>query len=98
MARQTTITIETTSLLMLRSRNSKRAWCRECAAESEMLALKKDDLGTRNATTFEKWLDSGAVHRVELPDGSSLICLNSLLALVRKASSANSGIPRIAKR
>ena len=94
MARQTTITIETTSLLVLRSR-SKRAWCRECGAESEMFALEKGDSATRNATPFEKWFNSGEVHHAELPDGSSLICLNSFLALVQTINSANIGIPRL---
>jgi hypothetical protein len=95
MARQTTITIETTSLLMLHSRNCKRAWCRECGAESEMFALEKGDLPTRLATAFEKWINSGEMHHAELPDGSSLICLNSLLALVQNTNSANRGIPRL---
>jgi len=95
MARRTTITIETTSLLVLRSRNSKRAWCRECGAEAEMFTMEKGDLGTPNATLFEKWLNSGEMHHAKLPDGSSLICLNSFLALVQTTNSANSGIPRL---
>jgi hypothetical protein len=94
MAKQTTITIETTSLLVVRSRNSKRAWCRECGAETEMFALEKGEL-IRNATAFEQWLNSGEVHRVELSDDTLLICLNSLLNLVRNANSANSGVPRL---
>ena len=32
----------------------------------------------------EKWLNSEHPHRVQAMDGSALICLNSLLALVRK--------------
>ena len=95
MARRTTITIETTSLLVLRSRNSKRTWCRECGAEAEMFTLEKGDLGTPNAAPFEKLLNSGELHRAELPDGSSLICLNSFLALVQTINSANIGIPRL---
>src|SRR4051794_10313758 len=40
MAKQTKITIETDSLLILRGRNSTRAWCPRCAAEGEMIALE----------------------------------------------------------
>ena len=43
MAKQTKITIETDSLLILRGRNSKYAWCPQCAAEAEMVAL--DNVG-----------------------------------------------------
>src|SRR5215471_15377843 len=95
MARRTTITIETTSLLVLRSRNSKRAWCRECGAQAEMFTLEKGDFGTPNTAPFEKWLSSGELHHLELPDGSSLVCLNSFLALVETTNSANSEIPRL---
>ena len=35
MAKQTKITIETDSLLILRGRSSVRAWCPRCAAEVE---------------------------------------------------------------
>src|ERR1700756_4562153 len=43
MAKQTRITIETDSLLILRGRSSSRAWCSQCAAEVETIAL--EDMG-----------------------------------------------------
>lgn len=84
MARQTTITIETKSLLILRSRNSTEAWCPVCGALVEMLLLENAGLPTEQAPTLAQWLNSGDVHRVEGADGASLLCLDSLLARARK--------------
>jgi hypothetical protein len=86
MSRQTKITIETESLLILRSRNSQRAWCPRCAAECEVIAL--EDVGflsNLDRSAFEDWVNSDELHRSETPDGSTLICLNSLLTRVHKA-------------
>jgi hypothetical protein len=70
--KQTTITIETTSLLILRAGNSKIMWCPACGAEVEML-----ELSTREISALGKL--SRDVHRSGAPDGGALICLNSLL-------------------
>jgi hypothetical protein len=84
MAKQTKITIETDSLLILRIRNSTRAWCPRCAAEREMIALDKTGgISNLRLPLLEEWLKSGDLHRSESADGSPLICLNSLLARVR---------------
>jgi|SRR5215469_8792758 len=90
MAKQTTITIETSSLLILRSRNARGAWCPACGAEVEMIELSNPEM-----SAFGQWLDSGEVHRSEAPDGASLICLNSLLARVQTTKPANCGLPRL---
>ena len=85
MAKQTRITIETESLLILRGRNSRRAWCSRCAAEVEMIAL--EDMGVISnleRPELEEWLNSGELHRLQTAEGSTLICLNSLLARVQK--------------
>ena len=84
MAKQTRITIETDSLLILRGRNSSRAWCPLCAAEEEMIALENTGvISNLEKTALEEWLNSGELHRLQAADGSTLICLNSLLALVQ---------------
>ena len=84
MAKQTTITIETDSLLILRGRNTTRAWCPRCAAEGEMIALENTDVISNLAkAALEEWLNSEELHRVQATDGSALICLNSLLARVQ---------------
>lgn len=89
MAKQTRIIIETHSLLILQSRDSRRAWCRHCGFEGEMIAL--ENLGAipnLDRRALEAWLNSGDLHRSQADDGSELICLNSLLARVRKTKSA----------
>jgi hypothetical protein len=84
MAKQTKITIETGSLLILRRGNSTRAWCPRCAAEGEMIALEKTGVISNLQKPFlEEWLNSEDVHRSEAADGPLLICLNSLLARVQ---------------
>ena len=64
MAKQTKITIETESLLILRGRTTNRAWCPACAAEREVIAL--EDIGVISnleRSALEEWLNSGNLHR-----------------------------------
>lgn len=84
MAKQTKITIETDSLLILGSRNSRRAWCPLRAAGGEMIALENAGvISNLERPALEEWLNSGNLHRSQAADGSVLICLNSLLARVQ---------------
>jgi hypothetical protein len=84
MAKQTKITIETDSLLIVRGQNSRRAWCPMCAAEAEMIALENAGvISNLEPTALEEWLNSGQMHRSQATDGTALICLNSLLARVQ---------------
>lgn len=89
MTKQTKITIETESLLILQGRNSSRAWCPRCAAEVEMIALENTGvISNLDRRAIEEWLNSGELHRTQTPDGSELICLNSLLARVQKTKAS----------
>jgi hypothetical protein len=84
MTRQTKITIETDSLLFLRGRNCIRAQCPLCRGESEMVALENlQVVSNLDRPSLEEWINSSDLHRLKSGDGSTLICLNSLLALVR---------------
>jgi hypothetical protein len=84
MAKQTKITIETDSLLILRGGNSRRAWCPRCAAEGEMISLENTGvISNLERPALEEWLNSGELHGSQAADGSTLICLNSLLARVQ---------------
>ena len=86
MRKRTKITIETDSLLILRGRNTTRAWCPLCAAEGEMIALENAGLiSNLERPALEEWLNSAELHRSQAADGSVLICLNSLLARVRNS-------------
>ena len=85
MAKPTKITVETDSLMIVRGRNSTRAWCPLCGAEAEMIALDSVGVITNlDHSAFEEWLNSGALHRSQSADGSEQICLHSLLARVLK--------------
>jgi hypothetical protein len=87
MAKQTRITIETDSLLIVRGRSSVRTWCSRCAAEVEMIALENMGvISNLERPELEEWLSSGELHRLQAADGSALTCLNSLLARVQKAT------------
>jgi hypothetical protein len=84
MTKQTKITIETDSLLFLRGLNSIRAQCPLCRGESEMVAIENlQVVSNLDRPSLEEWINSGDLHRLKSGDGSTLICLNSLLALAR---------------
>ncbi len=94
MAKRTTITMETDSLLVLRGRIPLRAWCPECGAEAEMVPL--DDLGVVSnlpPREVQAWLESEDLHRTTAPDGTHMICLQSMLKRVHKGKIA-SGIAK----
>jgi hypothetical protein len=89
MAKQTRITIETDSLLIVRGRSSRRTWCPQCAAEGEMIALENVGvISNLERPALEEWLNSGELHRSQAADGSQVICLNSLLARVQNTKAS----------
>jgi hypothetical protein len=89
MAKQTRITIETDSLLIVRAGNTSRGWCPQCGAEGEMVALANAGIVSNlERSAIEEWLNSGDLHRLAAPDGSPLICLKSFLARVQNAETS----------
>ena len=89
MAKQTKITIETESLLILRGRTSLRAWCKQCGGETEVIPLEGVGvMSNLSAPDVEAWIESDDLHRSQAPDGGTLICLNSLLKRVQKSKTA----------
>jgi hypothetical protein len=87
MTKQTKITTETDSLLLLRGRNATRAYCPFCSAESEMIVLGNlQVISNLDRQSFEEWINSGELHRLQGDEGSPLICLNSLLARIRNTT------------
>lgn len=85
MAKQTTITVESDSLLFLRGRMPLRAWCPQCGAEAEMIPL--DDLGVVSnlpPPEVRAWLESEDLHHTTAADGAPMICINSMLKRVHK--------------
>lgn len=86
MAKRTEITVETTSLFVLRGRNVLRQWCTQCAAEGEMISLENIGvISNLDQHVVEEWLNSEGLHRRQSADGVTLVCLNSLLARAQSA-------------
>lgn len=84
MTKHAKITVETTSLWMLQAQTDERAWCAQCAAESEVVRLDRIGvISNLDREALEEWINSGRIHRLDSPDGSSAICLNSLLAWIQ---------------
>jgi hypothetical protein len=84
MKKRTTITVETESLLILRNRVAgQHLWCSQCGAQAEMIA-PGISLTSSILRDVEKLLETGRLHQGESTDGVALLCLNSLLAFVRK--------------
>lgn len=69
------ITLETKRLLRLRRSGTAKIWCQECSAETDFILEKEiRDL-------IEK-LETGLhLHKISAPDGTILICLESLSKL-----------------
>lgn len=85
MSKQARITIETDSLLILQGRIWRRAWCPQCGAERNVIAL--EDIGVLSnlgRSALQEWLNSRGLHRSQTADGTTLICLNSLFDRVQK--------------
>ena len=89
MTKQTKITIETESLLILRGRTSLLAWCQQCGGEAEMIPLEgMGVISNLPSPEVDAWIESEDIHRSQAPDGKTLICLNSLLKRVQKSKTA----------
>jgi len=98
MARTTTITIETSSLMVLRAGGSMRAWCPRCAAEAEMVSLQNFGVTSNlDRAAIQDWVDSRHIHRNEAVDGSTTVCLNSLLDHLTGGNPAERGTARANK-
>jgi hypothetical protein len=78
-----TISIETSSRVVVQTSGSVRAWCPECAAESEFIPVVPVPAGFGAAAAV--WIEcigTAGLHRVTSQSGTALICLRSLLASV----------------
>lgn len=94
MAKRITITIETTSVVVLRSTCTSRSWCPLCASEFETVALTgAETLTQTHFPALQKWLESGTVHHFNTPEGVPLICPTSLQACVQKPKTGNPAKP-----
>jgi hypothetical protein len=73
--RRTKITIETEGLLVVRQARTVISWCPDCQAEVEVLLLGEDI----SKAQLLGGLATGTLHIWTPPEGSTQICLPSLL-------------------
>jgi hypothetical protein len=67
----------------------RHAWCAACAAEGEVIALEEVGLiSNLERSALEEWLNSGNLHRLQSADGSTFICLKSLLTRLQKTKTS----------
>ena len=70
MTKQTKITIETDSLLILRGRTSLRTWCEQCSGEVEVIPLEGVGvISNLPIPEVQAWIESDDLHRSQAPDG-----------------------------
>ncbi len=80
--RRTRIVVETQGVWIIRRPGGPfSAWCGACAAEVRMIT--PDEAATIlccSTRTIYSWVEAAKIHFSERPDGSLLICLDSLPA------------------
>lgn len=78
--RRTRIVVETQGVWVIRRPGGQlRAWCEGCAGEVHMIT--PDEAATIlccSTRTIYSWVEAAKIHFSEQPEGSLLICLDSL--------------------
>ncbi len=76
----TRITVETDTLMVIRRAKAIPAWCPDCRAEVDAIALGSDSLAeAATAAQLQEWLDTGKLHFWQPTDGPAQVCVPSLL-------------------
>lgn len=73
--KETTITIETTSLLVLSTGELRTMWCPACNRNVPILVIAKRDIWALRRLPRH-------LHHSDGADGTAVICLNSLLGVI----------------
>lgn len=79
MKRRREVTIEIDEVVIRRPRAITLGWCHQCGAQVRMLTPDAA-AATVNVSlrTIYRRVEAGRVHYTELPEGSLLVCANSL--------------------
>lgn len=76
--RATRITVETETLVLVRRAKAVLAWCPDCCAEVDVIAL--DELAEPvTAAQIHEWFGANNLHFWQMAEGSVRICVSSLL-------------------
>ena len=89
MTQRTEITVQTDRIVIIRRRESRRVWCRQCGCEVDMVELKEVHLllgmnepmanDAMTAQAKQPAGGPGSWHWSQAADGSPLVCLESLV-------------------
>ena len=81
MAMKTTrITVETETLMIVHRAIAALAWCPDCGAAVDVIALDNDSLAEPStAAQIQDWLGTGRLHLWQPATGPAQICVTSLL-------------------
>lgn len=76
--RATRITVETETLVLVRRAKAVLAWCPDCRAEVDVIALDKLTEPV-TAAQIHEWFGANDLHFWQMAEGSVRICVKSLL-------------------
>jgi hypothetical protein len=90
--RKITVTVETHSLTILRTRGHASAtWCAACGAQTQTVTVEvAARLRSVTQRTIFRLLEAGSLHFNETPAGELLICAESLRRLAEGAAQEES--------
>lgn len=82
MKRRIEIFLETEQLFFLRGGKAGHlAWCEKCAGDVQMMTPEAASFVSRqNTRTIYRGVEAGRVHFTETPEGSLLVCMDSVRA------------------
>jgi Domain of unknown function (DUF4124) len=82
---KTEITIRTDEVVILRTnRRESRISCQQCQGKTLMIKAEEAmALAHTTAREIYRWVETGQIHYTESPDGSLLLCPDSILRLLR---------------
>jgi hypothetical protein len=82
---RTEITIRTKEVVILRTNcRESRISCQQC--QGETLMIKPEEamaLAQTSAREIYRWAETGQIHYTESPDGSLLLCPDSILRMLK---------------
>jgi Domain of unknown function (DUF4124) len=82
---KTEITIRTDEVVILRTnRRESRICCQQCQGETLMITPEEAKaLANTSAREIYRWVETGQIHYTESPDGSVLLCPDSILRMLK---------------
>ncbi|MBI4468270.1 MAG: hypothetical protein HY650_03000 [Acidobacteria bacterium] len=81
--RRIEITVETDRVTIIRSdRNVLRGWCQRCGEQVSMLTVDQAaSVACLTPRTINSLVEAERLHFTQTPEGSLLVCLNSVTAV-----------------